>query len=162
MYKKNSESLYRKTQIYSKPLSGNTEIVDKSERPTIVPPKTTTKAPKVSDFVKAKKVSKISKVEDARMHTVTMRLSHQDLDIGEGDVRVAAWVASRQPYTIANALIVGDTDQRGVLSFQHNCKRNTEILIRARAANVYVGPTHDLLYVSTGADDTIDITMRRH
>ena len=148
MYKKNSVPIYKKTQIYSKSLSGK-ETVDAPPTPRVEPPhkgKVTTKG---RPRARTKTGS----------HCVDIHIKHPDLNIGEGDVRVAAWIAARTPYTIANALVNEVTDNNGVVQMEHSCRRNEEILIRARATNVYIGPTRDVMYVSPGQDDKIDIKM---
>ena len=149
MYKKNSVPIYKKTQIYSKPLSGNPETVEAPPAPRENPSRKGTVTRKGRPRAKTK----------TGPYCVEMHIKHPDMNIGEADVRVAAWVASRTPYTIANALVNEVTDRNGVVQMRHKCRRNEEILIRARATNVYIGPTRDVMYVSPGTDDKIDIQM---
>lgn len=149
MYKKNSVPIYRKTQIYSKPLS-NTETVD-------APPVENVKPPQSTEAVTHK--GRPRPKTKTGTQCVDICISHPDMAIGEGSVRVAAWVAARKPYTIANALVNEVTDHNGEVRMLHNCRANEEILIRARATNVYIGPTRDVMYVTPGRNDKIDIKM---
>lgn len=113
--------------------------------------KTPQRSSPVRDEPRAKSVSAQYRTE--------INITHEDINIGNGDVRVAAWIARDKPYRVDNTLVNDTTDGSGTVIMEHLCEKGTEILIRARAANMYIGPTRDVLYISPGMNDKIDIQM---